>query len=311
MQWRSYIRRILYLGIICFLLYIIIIIFRRPSSQVFLTESDINEYTQQKNLNNTHLRRIPRIIHQTWKTQHVPLHWNETVETVRQLNANQFEYRLWTDDDMHKFVREKEPYLYKHTFLTYRLDIQRVDAFRYVILYHLGGIYIDMDNGCSQSFDSLINVLEAIDPESIHLTAFPRTNPVGVSNGFMISTKGHPLFKILISRLSLFNHNYLIDYLTVMLSAGPLYLSINEFYFDKSSTQSAIRVIDEIVYSSIYTWHTPGNSWHGRDARIILYIYHLIRKSSRTIFYVLMLVIILIILVVLYRRHFRDQKKEY
>jgi len=309
MQWRSYIRRILYLGIIFFLIYIIV--FRRPSSQVFLTASDINEYTQQKNLNNTHLRRIPRVIHQTWKTQHVPSRWNKTVETVRELNANQFEYRLWTDDDMHKFVRQKEPYLYRHTFLTYPLDIQRVDAFRYIILYHLGGIYIDMDNGCRQSFESLINTLETIDFESIHLAAYPRTSPIGVSNGFMISTKGHPLFKILTSRLPIFNHNYLINYLTVMLSAGPLYLSLNDFYFDKSSTQSSIRIIDEIVYSSIYTWHTPGNSWHGRDARIILYIYHWIRKSFPTIFYRLMIVIGLIGLFILYRRRFRCQKKQY
>jgi mannosyltransferase OCH1-like enzyme len=309
MQWKSYIRRILYVGIICFLLYIIV--FRRRSPQVFLTASHINEYIQQKHLNNTHLRRIPRIIHQTWKTQHVPSHWNQTVETVRQFNANQFEYRLWTDDDMHKFVRQKEPYLYLHTFVTYPLDIQRVDAFRYIILYHLGGIYIDMDNGCRQSFESLINILETIDPESIHLAAYPRTSPIGVSNGFMITTKGHPLFKILTSRLPIFNHNYLINYLTVMLSAGPLYLSLNDFYFDKSSTQSSIRIIDEIVYSSLYTWHTPGNSWHGRDARIILYIYHWIRKSFLTIFYRLMIVIGLIALLILYRRRFRRQIKQF
>jgi mannosyltransferase OCH1-like enzyme len=309
MSWRNYIRKILYVAIIFFLFSFIV--FRRRSPQLFLTASHINEYTQQKHLNNTHLHRIPRTIHQTWKTQHVPSHWNGTVESVRQFNANQFEYRLWTDDDMHKFVRLKEPYLYEHTFLTYPLDIQRVDAFRYIILYHIGGIYIDMDNGCRQSFESLLNVLESLDSQSIHHAAFPRTVPVGVSNGFMISTKGHPLFQILISRLSLFNHNYLVNYLTVMLSAGPLYLSINEFYFDKLSTQSEIRVIDENVYSSIYTWHTPGNSWHGRDAKVILYIYHSIRKTPPKIFYRFILVISIIILYVLYRHRFRRIKKEF
>lgn len=153
MQCQTYIRRIFLGGILFFLLYYIV--FRRRSTQVFLNASHIQEYNeQQKNVNTAHLQRIPRIIHQTWKTQDVPLHWNQTVATVRQYNADTFEYRLWTDDDMHKFVREKEPYFYEHTFLTYPFNIQRIDAFRYVILYHLGGIYIDMDNGCRRSFDS-------------------------------------------------------------------------------------------------------------------------------------------------------------
>jgi mannosyltransferase OCH1-like enzyme len=307
--WNKYIRRIFYAGIFLFLTYFIIL--RRRSSQVFLTASHVNEFLQQKHPDTDHIHRIPRIIHQTWKTKDVPFHWNATVESVRQFNENQFEYRLWTDEDMHKFVHEVEPDIYEHTFLTYSLDIQRVDAFRYIILYHLGGLYIDMDNGCRQSFESLLDVLETIDKQSIHLAAFPRTTPVGVSNGFMIATKGHPLFKTLISRLSLFNHNYLIDYLTVMLSAGPTYLSINEFYFDKSSTQSAIRIIDEVVYSGIYTWHTTGKTWHGKDARIILYLYDSIRLASPKRFYSSLFILCLIILLLLYRCYFRRHRRKY
>jgi mannosyltransferase OCH1-like enzyme len=305
---RNHLRTILYGVIIFFLLYIIV--FRRRSPQLFLTLSNINEYTQQKNLNNTHLHRIPRIIHQTWKTNNIPVRWNKTVESVRQLNANQFEYRLWTDDDMHKFVREKEPHIYQHIFLNYPFNIQRIDSFRYIILYHLGGIYMDLDNGCNKSLDSLVNVLEVMDSKSLHLAAFPRTTPAGLSNDFMISTKGHPFFQMLMSRLSRFNHNYLINYLTVMLSTGSLYLSINEFYFDKTPTQSAIRIVDEVLYQSVYIWHTPGSSWHGRDARTISYIYCLIRDSPPIISYSLIVTIIFILLFLLYRYRFRRQKKE-
>ena len=305
MYYRAYLCRIFFSGIIFILIYLSF--FRRYSPQVFLTIPHIHEFQKQKYLNTTDLHRIPRIIHQTWKTKHVPIHWNQTVDSVRQLNAEQFEYHLWTNDDMHAFVRKEEPYLYEHTFLKYRLDIQRVDAFRYIVLHRLGGLYIDMDNGASQSFDSLLSILESLDKESIHLAAFPRTKPIGISNGFMISTKGHPFFKILVSRLSAFNYNYLIDYLTVMFSAGPLYLSINEFYFDTSSQQSAIRIIDDNVYSGVYTWHTPGNSWHGRDAYIILYIYHSVRKTSPKIYYSLLSIIILIILFLLYRRKKRKK----
>jgi mannosyltransferase OCH1-like enzyme len=309
MKWKKYIRRIFFATIGFILIYFII--FRRRSSQVFLTASHVQEFLGEKIPETSHLHRIPRIIHQTWKTEHVPLHWNNTVTSVQQFNAEKFEYRLWTDEDMHKFVRQVEPDIYHNTFLTYSLDIQRVDAFRYIVLYHQGGLYIDMDNGCRQSFESLLDVLEIIDKNAVHLAAFPRTSPVGISNGFMIATKGHPFFKILMSRLSLFNHNYLIDYLTVMLSAGPIYLSINEFYFDKSSTQSAIRILDEVVYSGIYTWHTPGNSWHGKDARIILYFYHSIRSVSSKSFYQCLFILCLVILLIFYRCYFRQYKMKY
>ena len=294
-------RLILSIGTISIFLYFYLT--RRRSTQQFLTESHISQFTKDHLLNSSqHTRRIPRIIHQTWKTTHVPDHWNATVESVRQLNANQFEYRLWTDEDMHRFVREKDSYFYQTTFLTYPLDIQRVDAFRYIVLYHLGGLYIDMDNGCSQSFESLFNALEILDPRSKHLAAFPRTSPVGISNGFMITTPGHPLFDVLRSYLSLFNHRFLVDYLTVMLSAGPLYVSFHEYYFDTSSKQSSVRILDEIVYSSIYTWHTPGNSWHGRDARIILGIYRRLRNFDHWDLFFLSWIGILIALCVHQRR---------
>ncbi|CAF5126777.1 unnamed protein product [Rotaria sp. Silwood1] len=299
MQLKLIFRRILFLLIIIFLIYIII--FRRRSLRVYLTETHINKLKNENFLlNNTKYYRIPRIIHQTWKTHNIPIYWNKTVQSVHQFNTQQFEYHLWTDNDIHKFISEKYPYFYQHTFLKYKFNIQRIDAFRYFILYHYGGIYIDMDNGCRQSWNSLLNILEILDLNIKHLAAFPRTDPIGISNGFMITTKEHPLFKILISRLSLFNHNYLIDYFAIMLSTGPSYLSLNEYYFDQLYYQSRIRIIDEIVYSSIYTWHTPGNSWHGKDAKIILYIYHRLRNFNIKNFYYFLLIISFMILFLCY-----------
>lgn len=308
MQRQVWMRRILYVGIVLFLFYYIVL--RRRSTRVFLIPSHITEYHLRKLVNDTSRPRIPRIIHQTWKSEHVPSHWQETVQSVRQLNADQFEYRLWTDDQMHEFVRQVEPNFYEQTFLTYSLDIQRVDAFRYVLLYHFGGVYIDMDNGCRQSLESLLDILETFDSHAVHLAAFPQTTPLGISNGFMIATKGHPLFRTLISRLSLFNHNYLIDYLTVMFSAGPSYLSIHEFYFDSKSSQSAIRIIDDLVYSGIYTWHTPGNSWHGNDAKVILYIYHSVRRVFRELFYAICVILSCILVLCLSRCYLRWRRRE-
>ncbi len=264
--------RILLIVVILLVIYITVI--RRRSPQLFLTELDLIAFTQKNDTNSNYQRRIPRIIHQTWKNSTVPPRWNLTVKSVRELNANQFEYRLWTDEDMHEFVREKEPDLYVNTFLTYWYDIQRADAFRYILLYHVGGVYMDMDTGCSKPLNILLDVLEGLDPQSIHLAGLPATEPNGVSNDFMISTKGHPLFRQLISRLSLFNHNYIVYTLTVMLSAGPPYLTLNEHLFDTSSGTASVRIIEGKVYSPLFLWFSGGGSWQGRDAPIIAFIYH-------------------------------------
>lgn len=309
MQWPIHYRKIIYGLIILLLIYFII--FRRRSPQLLLTATEVQQFTSPEAFNTTQTYRIPRIIHQTWKTTDVPAHWNHTVESVRRWNQNQFEYHVWTDNEMHEFVRREYPSLYQNTFIKYPLNIQRVDAFRYIILYHMGGVYIDMDNGCRQSFESLLYTLEAMDPHINHIAAFPRTTPVGISNGFMITTKSHPLFEILVSRLSLFNRNFLVDYLTVMLSAGPLYLSVNEFYFNQMAHHSRVRIIDEQVYSSIYTWHTPGNSWHGRDAKIILKIYHTWRRKYEDINFNYVFIFLLFLLILFYVRRQRRRSSNF
>ncbi len=278
MQLRRHILWILLVVVIVLVIYITV--GRRRSPKLFLTELDLVAFKQKDYTNSNYQRRIPRIIHQTWKNSSIPPRWNLTVKSVLELNADQFEYRLWTDADMHEFVREKEPELYVNTFLTYWYDIQRVDAFRYVLLYHVGGVYIDMDTGCSKSLDILLDVLEGLDPQSTHLAGLPATEPIGVSNDFMISTKGHPLFGQLISRLSLFNHNYIVYTLTVMLSAGPLYLSSNERLFDTSSGTASVRIIEGKVYSPLFLWFSGGSSWHGRDAQVITFIYRFLRAHS-------------------------------
>ncbi|CAF3676267.1 unnamed protein product [Rotaria sordida] len=148
-------------------------------------------------MNSNSQRRIPRIIHQTWKDTNIPPRWNHSVQSVRKLNANKFEYRLWTDEDIYEFVREKEPDLYMNTFLAYSYDIQRVDAFRYILLYYVGGVYVDMDIGCSTSLDILLDALEALDPQAKHLAAFPATKPNGLSNDFMDHLSNQPAFVFL------------------------------------------------------------------------------------------------------------------
>ena len=275
---------------------------KRRSPFQLITISDVNQLA-----NSTWPRqRIPRRIHQTWRSKEIPFHWNTSFYSVITQNLNDFEHYLWTDDEVHTFVREKEPDFYEKTFLQYQYDIQRADAFRYVVLFHLGGIYIDMDIGCIRPFKDLVITMEALDPNISHLAAFPLSTGYGLEIEFMISTAGHPLFQQLISHLSFFHHYYLLHYYTILISTGPVYVSIQEYFFPSASYQCSVRAIDKPVFDGTFIRKVAGFTWIKTDAHIIFYLIH----RSRIILTMFIIFITIIIMVIIFNRHYLSNLKK-
>ena len=274
---------------------------RRRSLEKFLNETDLSRYANVT----WPQRRIPRVIHQTYRTYDIPAVWNTSVQSVIEKNAGEFEYRQWSHTDMDAFVQQHEPEFYRNTFVTYENDIQRVDSFRYVLLYYLGGIYIDMDNGCNRSFRELVTTMEAIDPDASHLVLFLSNDAFGLQTDFMIATPNHPFYKQCISRLHLFNHYFLIHHLTILLSAGPLYATVQERLFYQTKKQ-VVRLLDQRITRSMF-WKTNGGSWFHRDTLIILHLYY---NSGRILYYCTISAICLVVCFMLImfcrqkRRHF-------
>lgn len=139
---------------------------------------------------------VPRVIHQTWKTESIPPLYQTYVESVR-AHHPEWEHRLWTDADNLRFIDERFPW-FLETFLSYRHDIERADAVRYFLLYEFGGIYVDLDMECLRPFDDL--VAEA----GVHfsLEAGPTLVQQVTSNAFMAAPPRHPFFHTLIHELA-------------------------------------------------------------------------------------------------------------
>ena len=284
------------------LLYVLLIIwnircvFRRCSPSKFMNGTHLSRYA-----NVTWPRqRVPRVIHQTYRTYDIPPVWNTSVQSILKNNAGEFRYRRWSHADMDAFVREHEPDFYWNTFVNYKYDMQRIDSFRYVMMFHIGGIYIDMDNGCNRPLRELVATMEALDPDSPHIVLFPVDEVYGVQTDFMISTAGHPIYKQFISRLHYFDHYFLLHHVTMLLSAGPLYASVQERFF-KPTDKDVVRLLDINVYHSMF-WKTNGGTWFGRDTLVILYLYY---NRHRILWYCKIFSIcpvVLLFLIVLYRK---------
>lgn len=91
------------------------------------------------------------------------------------------------------------------TFLAYPYQIQRVDAIRYFILYHYGGVYMDLDMGCRRRLDFM---------RQYNFTA-PLTHPGGISNDVLAAAPGDAYMRRAIGQLRFWNRFMWIKYIQV------------------------------------------------------------------------------------------------
>tara|TARA_Y100000816_G_C26082772_1_gene570943 strand:- start:349 stop:1008 length:660 start_codon:yes stop_codon:yes gene_type:complete len=92
---------------------------------------------------------------QTWKTNQIPDIYLEFVESVKKY-GKKFKYLFFNDQDIINFIKNEFPE-YLHTFNNLNYKIQQIDFFRYLAIYHFGGIYLDLDVKLTHYLEELIN----------------------------------------------------------------------------------------------------------------------------------------------------------
>jgi inositol phosphorylceramide mannosyltransferase catalytic subunit len=212
---------------------------------------------------------IPKIIHQTYKNGTIPAHWRDAQQSCIDLHPD-YEYMLWTDSKSRDFISAEYPW-FLDTFDGYAYPIQRADAIRYFVLAHYGGVYIDLDDGCNRRLDPLLSYAAWV----------RRTKPTGISNDAMGAVPQHPFFLRVIKSLQSYDRKWILPYITIMYSTGPLFLSVIwKEWIGKDSAHSGdwegrVRVLMNAEYNQ-HPWsffkHYRGSSWHGKDARLIFWM---------------------------------------
>lgn len=227
---------------------------------------------------------IPKIIHQTYINESIPLVWQEAQASCIDLHKEEdgWQYILWTDAKSLEFIAAEYPW-FLETFVDYEYPIQRADAIRYFVLAHYGGIYIDLDDGCNRPLDPLLSY-----PAWVR-----RTVPTGISNDAMGAVPRHPFFLRVIDDLPKYNRKWFLPYITVMASTGPLFLSIlwrhwtsEGWNVGDGADGGRIRIIFPDEYNN-HSWsfftHHLGNSWHRSDVKLILWVCTVLKAISEVI----------------------------
>lgn len=155
--------------------------------------------------------KIPPILHHLDFGSGASAHsrWKDARQSCLDMHPGWDAY-LWTDETGDAFVAEHFPELH-HMWKTYQYPIQRIDALRYMVLYHYGGVILDLDLQCKR----------ALGPLRRFDFVAPAAHPQGFSIGFMMASKQNEFVGKLVSNLMRYNRHWLgLPYPTVMFSTG-------------------------------------------------------------------------------------------
>ncbi|MER9652842.1 glycosyl transferase [Mesorhizobium sp. M0152] len=146
---------------------------------------------------------IPKILHQTWKSDTVPARFQGYVDSWKRHNPD-WTVMFWSDRMLLEFVSQHYPD-FLPMFCNYTHGVQRSDAARYMLLHHFGGIYADIDCECVASFDPIMNESRIVlckEPASHTLVqADFRGLPYLLFNGTIASPPRHPFWLHLLSMM--------------------------------------------------------------------------------------------------------------
>ena len=155
--------------------------------------------------------RIPKIIHQMWKDRKsITSEMNTWVSGCKALNPD-YDFKFYDDEDLRNFVETTYPeYWGVYKSLT---GVWMADMARLLIIYHYGGIYMDLDFycvrpfSCIEKFSKVENLLskKATDSDLMIVSLEPSMHSVVLYNktrvviqDFFMTTPKHPFFKWLL-----------------------------------------------------------------------------------------------------------------
>ena len=203
-------------------------------------------------LNSNGVPKIERIIHQTWKNQKIPSNFAENVRSFVR-NHPSWKYYLWTDESARKLIVDFYPqFLSVWDSISYsKHTIRRADALRYIVLYHYGGVYADLDVLNFRSLENAITSYPCVfTPEPYEHAVIRTFSPYLLSNAIMLCSSGHPFLRQLIENL--FTTEY---YTNSVDSTGPGYVTTQYLLYNDLPREADVRRPAQRV--TLYSENSP------------------------------------------------------
>jgi len=231
---------------------------------------------------------IPKIIHQIWLGPLTPP--SEVMESWRLLHP-QWEYRLWTEDNLPKLQNQK-------AFEKSTSYPQKADILRYELLYQFGGVYVDADELCLKSIDGMVDEWNESSLPLVMAYEGSKQYPKLIANTVMASIANNPFIGKLVDQIDVSVKGdpwqvtgpmYLTDMFEVLRPEANI-LDSRVFYpihhRDKENRDINLKVLskDPSVYG-VHTWSGTKRSYEPKWYRSPLaYIVYLARRKLKKTF---------------------------
>lgn len=185
---------------------------------------------------------IPKIIHQIWegRTEYLGDNYKLLAQTWKDQHPD-WKYEFWDENRMVDFIYEYFPEMVD-TYFGYQYNIQRWHIIRYLILYKIGGLYVDFDYECLESFDKY-----TLNDDKCYFAQEPNENyplfniNVHINNALMITSPGHLFFHDIIAQIQTMFVKYTGDkQKDVLNSTGSLMLTN---LYEKYTCKDTIEIL--------------------------------------------------------------------
>lgn len=246
---------------------------------------DNRENFQIQNLNNKNAETIPKNIIQIWidfdkkldKSLDYPTQYRTYVKSVKEINPT-FQYMFFNKEKIEQFLKNEYPEYYV-TYTKLPVNIQKVDFFRYIAMYHYGGFYFDLDITALEPLDELLSyecvfpIDNFIDQDMCSLNRYKKyckKNMYFLLGQYAFAAKPrHTFFRKLIDGIHknidqyirTFNtHKYEVFEDFIYETTGPDYVTDQYMAFTKKESITILEY-PERQYFGKYARHSYKGSW--------------------------------------------------
>jgi len=238
------------------------------------------------------------VAHFIWFQGTPPSKYLLTIEQFIEKNPN-FSIYIWSEKTLLPLL--KNNHIFHNAIQRCKYMIQKIDIYKYVVLYYFGGIYLDLDIVVESTFsDTFLNEINQYDLVFSKIKIFQYIPVDLINNGIIFAKKGSPLLIKVVDDINWNQPFYKTKDWKVLDTAGPLYVT-------RWCKENNIKTIDQKYvegrplfylynnneYKGKYITHLHHNNWMDNYLYLMVVIIN----------YSLYLFIFLIILIFLYKTY--------